>query len=284
MKVTRTNRDLRNELGPHHTAGRTIGFVPTMGALHEGHLSLLQAARTSSDIVVMSIFVNPRQFGPHEDLAGYPRDEAADLEVAEGAGVDIAFCPPAREMYPPGASSSVAVGPLGDVLEGEARPGHFTGVATVVAKLLNVVQPRAAYFGQKDAQQVAVVRRMVTDLSFDVDIVVCPTVRAPDGLALSSRNRYLLPEERARATVLSRTLEAGRHAWGTSRSLEVVEKRMWEALISQEGVEPGYAAAVDPATFARPRLDGPVLLVVAAQVGRTRLIDNILLEPRGRQE
>jgi pantoate--beta-alanine ligase len=278
MNLHRTIPAVRAELLPYRHSGTTIGFVPTMGALHEGHLSLLRAARRSSDVVVMSIFVNPLQFGRDEDFAGYPRAEAADLDLARSEGVDIVFCPSSGEMYPPGASTTLSVGSLGEVLEGAARPGHFSGVATVVAKLFNIVQPSAAFFGQKDAQQVAVISRMVRDLSFEVQITVCPTVRASDGLALSSRNRYLSPEEREHATVLSRALEAGRQAWVISRSIEAAEKRMWEAMISEEGVEPGYAAAVDASTFERPRPGGPVLLVVAARVGRARLIDNVLVQ------
>jgi pantoate--beta-alanine ligase len=279
MIVARTIAEMRSTLRPHRERGATIGFVPTMGALHEGHRSLIRAAAGASDIVVMSIFVNPLQFGPHEDLAEYPRDLAADLELAEKDRVAVVFCPSVAEMYPEGGSTTVSVGALGEVLEGHARPGHFTGVATVVAKLFNVVSPHLAFFGQKDAQQIAVVRRLVADLAFDIDVVACPTVRAADGLALSTRNRYLSPAERVHATVLARALEAGEEELRSSGDLEVAEKQMWEVLTSEAGVEAGYAAAVDPASFGRPLPGASILLAVAARVGTTRLIDNKLVDP-----
>jgi pantoate--beta-alanine ligase len=254
-----------------------------MGALHEGHLSLVRAAASACDVVVMSIFVNPLQFGPREDLDAYPRDEAADLELAEGHGVDVVFCPSVSEIYPEGAATTVTVGPLGEVLEGEARPGHFSGVATVLTKLFNIVAPDAAFFGQKDAQQVAVVRQMADDLFFDIEIVVCPTVRAPDGVALSTRNRYLSDEERHRARVLARALEAGQQALREGRASEVAKAKMWDVLVSEEGVRPDYAAAVDPSSFGLPLARGPILLAVAARVGSTRLIDNRLVDAGGRE-
>ncbi len=283
MIVARTVAALRAELGPRRS-GRRIGFVPTMGALHEGHLSLVRAARSACDVVVMSIFVNPLQFGPGEDLEAYPRDEAADLELAASNGVDAVFCPPVAEIYPEGAATTVNVGTLGEVLEGEVRPGHFSGVATVLTKLFNIVEPDAAFFGQKDAQQVAVVRRMAADLFFDIEIVVCPTVRAHDGVALSSRNRYLSADERPRATALARSLEAGQEALRGAAGLEVVQRTMWEELGSEDGVQPDYAAAVDPATFGPPLPGGHILLAVAARVGSTRLIDNRLVDAAGQEE
>jgi pantoate--beta-alanine ligase len=281
MIVVRTAAALRAELRSLTRGGRRIGFVPTMGALHDGHLSLVRAAASACDVVVMSIFVNPLQFGPREDLDAYPRDEAADLELAEGRGVDVVFCPSISEMYPEEAVTTVTVGPLADVLEGEVRPGHFAGVATVLTKLFNIVTPDAAFFGQKDAQQVAVVRQMAADLFFDIDIVVCPTVRAPDGVALSTRNRYLSAAERQRATTLARALEAGQRALGEGRDLEAVKAKMWDVLVSEEGVRPDYAAAVDPSSFGPPLAPGPILLAVAARVGSTRLIDNRLVDPGG---
>jgi pantoate--beta-alanine ligase len=233
--------------------------------------------------VVISIFVNPLQFGPGEDLAGYPRDLAADLAIADKDGVEVAFCPSEAEMYPAGISTTVSVGAIGEVLEGDARPGHFTGVATVVAKLFNVIDPQLAFFGQKDAQQVAVIRRMVADLSFDIEVVACPTVRAADGLALSSRNRYLTAIERKHATVLARSLDAGEEELRSSRDPQVAEKQMWHVLMSEPGAEPGYAAAVDPLSFGPPMPSASILLAVAARVGTTRLIDNKLvdLSPQG---
>jgi pantoate--beta-alanine ligase len=277
MIVARAVTEVRAELRELRAQRRTIGFVPTMGALHEGHLSLVRTAAATCDAVVLSIFVNPLQFGPREDLDAYPRDEAADLELAQAEGVDLVFCPAVSEIYPEGSSTTVTVGPIGDVLEGEVRPGHFAGVATVVAKLFNIVEPHAAFFGQKDAQQLAVVRRMTADLSFNVEIVSCPTVRDLDGVALSSRNRYLSPEERAHAAVLRRSLQEGERVLQAAENIHEAEKAMWGVLISEESVEPDYAAAVDPSSFGPPRAGGPILLAVAARVGSTRLIDNALV-------
>ncbi|MGH2808608.1 MAG: pantoate--beta-alanine ligase, partial [Actinomycetota bacterium] len=213
MKVVRTAAELRAELAPERRAGRTIGFVPTMGALHEAHLSLVRSARDTSDVVVVSIFVNPLQFLPHEDLASYPRDEERDLELAENEKVNVVFLPSVEEMYPEDRATLVHVDGVTERFEGASRPGHFDGVATVVAKLFGLVQPDTVFFGQKDAQQLAVVKRMVADLSLPVSIVACPIVRESDGLALSSRNAYLSPDERARATVLFKALNAGRDAY-----------------------------------------------------------------------
>ncbi len=275
MKVVRTEGALRDALTPHRRADHSIGFVPTMGALHEGHLSLLRAARLECDVVVVSIFVNPLQFGPREDLAAYPRSEERDLHLAEGAGTDIVFAPTTEEMYPAGTSTMVTAADVALPLEGEARPGHFDGVATVVAKLFNQVQPHKAYFGQKDAQQVAVIQAMVRDLSIPVEVVVCPTVREPDGLAMSSRNAYLSSEERERATVLWRALEAGHAALSEGAAQEVAEKVMEDVVESETGVVLGYARAVDPTTFGPSDGTSPILLVIAARVGSTRLIDNL---------
>ena len=275
MKVVRTIRDARRELA-ELGVGRNVGLVPTMGALHEGHLSLLRAARDTCDVVVLSIFVNPLQFGPSEDLARYPRDEASDLAAAENVGVDAVFLPSVEEMYPPGTAVRVCPGPLGEVLEGAARPGHFDGVATVVTKLFNIVRPGAAFFGQKDAQQVAVVKAMVRDLDMGIDIHVCPIVREPDGLALSSRNVYLSADERAAALILSRALRRGAERLAEEGDVASAEREMWAMLDAQDGVVPDYAAVVDPDDMGPPRADGPILLAVAARVGTTRLIDNVL--------
>ncbi len=275
MKVARTETELRDALRQSRARARSIGFVPTMGALHAGHLSLVAAARAETDVVVLSIFVNPLQFGPTEDLAAYPRPEERDLQLAEEAGVDVAFVPPVSEMYRPGRSTTVSVAGPAVALEGVARPGHFDGVATIVAKLFNQVQPDRAYFGQKDAQQVAVIKAMVRDLSIPVEVVVCPTVREPDGLALSSRNTYLVGSERAAATVLWRALQAGSRAVEEGASWEVAEKTMEQVVAGEAGVSLEYARAVDPETFEAPASGRPALLVIAARVGRARLIDNL---------
>ena len=271
MDVAGSIAALRNSL----PADRSIGFVPTMGALHEGHLSLVELARARDDVVVMSIFVNPTQFGPNEDLASYPRDEARDLALAEAAGVNVVFLPAVEEMYPPGDDTRISVGSLATIVEGEDRPGHFDGVCTVVAKLFNIVHPHRAYFGQKDAQQVAVVKKMVADLAFPTEIVVGPTVREPDGLALSSRNAYLSPEERARANVIHTALQKGREVLRAEGS-DAAEKAMWELLVASD-LQPSYARVVDPDTFAPPSDGGHALLVIAARLGTTRLIDNLLI-------
>lgn len=272
MEVVRTVSDLRTARA--HLGGR-VGFVPTMGALHEGHLALVKAAKGASDAVVVSIFVNPLQFGPHEDLTSYPRSEDADLAAAEGEGADLVFIPESEEMYPAGSSSRVTVGPLGGRLEGAARPGHFDGVATVVARLFNLVQPDIAYFGQKDAQQVAVVKQIVRDLGWPLAVDVRPTVRADDGLALSSRNVYLSTTERRQATSLWRALQAGATAILAGAGPGDAERSMLEVLGAAGGVDVEYARAVDPGTFGGWDGSGEVLLVVAAKVGRTRLIDNL---------
>lgn len=275
MNVVRVQSEMRSEIAAARDRKQTIGLVPTMGALHAGHLSLVRAARSSCDVVVMSVFVNPLQFGVHEDFSAYPRRETEDLAVAEEEKVDIVFLPSVEEMYPDDRTTVVNPGPIGEILEGAHRPGHFEGVATVVAKLFNVVRPDRAFFGQKDAQQVAVIRRMARDLSFATEIVVCPIVRAPDALALSSRNSYLSDDERRRATCLYAALKEGRDAY-LSDGVTAAESRMLE-IMRAERVQPDYARAIDPDTFLEPRPDGAVLLVVAAQVGPARLIDNLLV-------
>ncbi len=261
-----------------------IGLVPTMGALHEGHLALVAAARANSRVVVLSIFVNPLQFGPGEDYDGYPRAEHRDLELANQTGVDVVFHPGMSEIYHSDLSDMVTVsaGPLGTVLEGASRPGHFDGVLTVVAKLFNLVRPDGAWFGQKDAQQLALVKRMVTDLRFPVDIHACPTVRAPDGLAISSRNALLSSEQRGRAAVLHRALLAGCAALDRGSEAGEAGDVMAGIVASEPGVELDYARVVDPVTFGAPQHGGPALLVGAVRIGATRLIDNLqwpALEP-----
>jgi pantoate--beta-alanine ligase len=269
--------ELRSVLDEHRTAGLSVGLVPTMGALHAGHLSLVRRARHASDIVVVSVFVNPKQFGEGEDYERYPRDTEGDLELLEGERTDIAFLPSVEHMYPPDATVGVAAGSIGDRFEGADRPGHFDGVCTVVTKLFNIVEPDLAVFGQKDAQQVAVLKRLVNDLDFAIELDIAPIVREPDGLALSSRNVYLTLEQREQALALSRSLELGRDAIERSGDLRLAERAMSEHLQNAGGVEVAYAAAVDPNSFEAPQPRGPILLVVAAYVGQTRLIDNLLI-------
>ncbi len=281
MKTVRTVAELRALLGPERRAGHRIGLVPTMGSFHEGHLSLMRQARAACDVVVVSLFVNPAQFGPSEDLGGYPRDEERDAALAAGQGVDVLFAPPGDEVYPPGFSTTVAVGDLTEVLCGAPeRRGHehFDGVTTVVTKLLNMVGPDVAYFGQKDAQQALVVRKLVRDLDIPVEIEVGPIVRDPDGLALSSRNVYLSPAERERALGLSRALRAAgeRVASGerdAGRVLAAAREQLAAAGVEPEYLELRSADTLQPVE----RVNGSTLLAVAAHVGRARLIDNAIL-------
>ncbi len=282
-RLLRAKAALRAELDGPRRQGRTIGLVPTMGCLHEGHLSLLRAARAECDLVVMSLFVNPAQFGPGEDLDRYPRDEERDLRLAAEAGADLVYAPPVEEVYPDGFAAAVEVGgELTAVLDGDpARrgPAHFRGVTTVVAKLFNSVGPDVAYFGQKDAQQAVVIRRMARDLDFPVRIEVLPTVREPDGLAMSSRNAYLGAADRERAVALSRALEAAERG-ALEGSLQVGLDAA-RAELAAAGIEPEYLEARDAESL-RPvaALNGrPVLVAVAAKVGGARLIDNVLIQP-----
>jgi pantoate--beta-alanine ligase len=281
-RFVRAKDELRSALGAERAAGRSVGLVPTMGYLHEGHLSLLRAARDECDVVVMSLFVNPSQFGPGEDLDRYPRDEQRDARLAAEAGVDIVYAPPVEEVYPEGFATRVEVEGLTEVLEGDPAqrgPEHFRGVATVVAKLFNSVQPDVAYFGQKDAQQLAVIRRMARDLDMPVRVEALPTVREPDGLAMSSRNAYLGPEDRERAKALSRALRTA-EARAREESLEAgIEAARGE--LEAAGITPEYLEARDPDDLAPvAELNGkPVLVAVAAQVGGARLIDNVLIRP-----
>lgn len=274
MNVVRTIEEVGDVMA---TVPEPVGFVPTMGALHDGHLSLVRAARERSSTVVMSIFVNPLQFGPGEDLARYPRSEESDLSAAEAAGVDVVFIPSVDEMYPEGRATTVHVERITERYEGAIRPGHFDGVATVVARLLGIVGPRFAFFGRKDAQQLAVVQRLVIDLSIPTEIVACGTVRESDGLALSSRNRFLSGADRARASSLWRALGAGAAAIGEGREVPDVERSMIEILeAGTDSVD--YAAVVNPDTFDPAEPGEPGLLIVAARLGQTRLIDNLLVE------
>jgi len=282
MKVVRARDELRALLASERAAGRTIGLVPTMGFLHDGHLSLLRAARADCDVVVMSLFVNPTQFGPGEDLERYPRDEERDAELAAEQGVDLIYAPAVEEVYPTGFSTEVGVRGLSEVLCGDPErrgPDHFRGVTTVVAKLLNTVGPDVAYFGQKDAQQVAVIRRMVRDLDFPVRIEALPTVREPDGLAMSSRNSYLDAEERRRATALSRALCRAEQTARVSSLADGLKAARDE--LAAAGIEPEYLEARDPESLEEVRQldERPVLIAVAARVGGARLIDNFVLQP-----
>lgn len=277
MRSVITLTDLRS-LRPSYT-GR-VGLVPTMGYLHEGHLSLVRRAREDCDYVVVSIFVNPTQFGPKEDLSKYPRDLDRDLSLLEPLGVDLVWMPTAEMMYPSGFQTWVEVETIAQPLEGSTRPGHFRGVTTVVAKLFNAVQPNNAYFGQKDAQQAAVIRQMTRDLNFPVEIVVCPIVREPDGLAMSSRNVYLDPEQRRAATVLSRALQAAKEAYDKGeREAETLRETMKEALAAEPLAEVQYVSCADYDTLQElDSVTGKALLSMAVFIGKTRLIDNVVLE------
>jgi len=279
MRTVRTVADLRAALRDARRAERTIGLVPTMGALHAGHLSLVRAARAENDVVVVSLFVNPTQFNEAADLDAYPRDEARDTEAAAAAGTDLLFAPSADEVYPPGFATTVRIAGLTEHLEGEHRGiAHFEGVATVVCKLLNMAQPDVAYFGQKDAQQAAVIRRLVRDLDIPVRIAVQPTVREPDGLALSSRNVHLKGADRERALALRRALDAAAEKVAAGERDPHAVERAGRAAMARLGVEAEYVALVRPDDL-RPveRIDGDVLVAVAARVGPTRLIDNTIL-------
>jgi pantoate--beta-alanine ligase len=280
VKIMRAAAEVRSAVGAARSRGDIVGLVPTMGALHEGHLSLIRRARLDNDLVVVSLFVNPTQFAAHEDLGAYPRDEQRDAALAESAGADILFAPPVGEIYPDGFSTTIHVSGITEVLCGAHRgPGHFDGVATVVAKLLNIVTPHAAYFGQKDAQQILVIRRLVRDLDIPVRIVACPIVREPDGLALSSRNVYLDAVARRRATALNRALDAAEMtvARGETSAGAVLDAA--RSVLDAAGVEPEYLELRSAEDLHElDRVSGPALLAIAAQVGKARLIDNRVLE------
>ncbi|HHV54274.1 MAG TPA: pantoate--beta-alanine ligase [Firmicutes bacterium] len=286
MELVKTVREIRTSLAPLRRRGARIGFVPTMGYLHEGHASLIRAARRENDVVVVSDFVNPTQFGPNEDFARYPRDLDRDRTVAAAAGADFLFAPSVEEMYPDGAGQFfVDVGPLAGHLCGRSRPGHFRGVATVVTKLFNIVQPHVAYFGQKDYQQALILRRMVRDLFFPLRITVYPTVREPDGLALSSRNTYLSPTERQEAVVLYQSLqEAGRSLAAGERDATRLRHRMEEVVGRADSSRVDYIEIVDPLTLLPlERVEKPALFALAVFIGKTRLIDNALFDPSGKE-
>jgi pantoate--beta-alanine ligase len=272
-EIVRTRTDLRAALA---RAPRPVGLVPTMGWLHDGHRALIRRAREDSRTTVVTIFVNPRQFGDPSDLARYPRNEARDVEICEVEGVDLVFAPPVEEIYAPGFDTTVSVGALGQVLEGAARPGHFDGVATVVAILFDLVGAERAYFGQKDAQQVLVIRRMAADLAIGTEVIGCPTVREPDGLALSSRNVHLSSPERAAAPVIHRALVAARKRWEAGeRSADALRDTMWEELTNEPLAVPEYVSAADASTLVElDTIDRPALLSMAVRFGSTRLIDN----------
>jgi pantoate--beta-alanine ligase len=281
MRTLRTVSELRAAVTERRRAGAAIGLVPTMGAFHEGHLSLMRRARADCEVVVVSLFVNPAQFNEAGDLDAYPHDEANDAARAAELGVDILFAPPVAEVYPHGFATTVSVGGVTEPLEGVSRGHrHFDGVATVVAKLLNMTMPDVAYFGQKDAQQALVIRRMVRDLDMPVRIEVCPTVREPDGLAMSSRNIHLSDSERARAaslhralTAISQVVTAGEHDPAAARAKALAE-------LERSGIEPEYLELVSAETLAPVQeIDGQVLAVIAARVGTTRLIDNAVIHP-----
>jgi pantoate--beta-alanine ligase len=258
----------------------TVGFVPTMGFLHEGHLALVKRARIENSAVIVSIYVNPAQFGPREDFGSYPRDLNRDLELLGGEGVDIVFVPSDDEMYPPEFSSWVDVDNVTEQLEGASRPGHFRGVTTIVAKLFNVVQPSRAYFGQKDAQQVVVIKRMVADLNMGIEIVVVPTVRESDGLAMSSRNIYLSPGERQAATILFKTLTLARQlSQGGEEDAEKIRRQMTSLIQKEPLAQIDYVSIADSETLEElSSIDRPVLASLAVRIGKTRLIDNMPLE------
>jgi pantoate--beta-alanine ligase len=284
VKIVRTKAELREALAEPRRQGKRIGLVPTMGYFHDGHLSLMRGARKDCDVVVVSLFVNPTQFGPGEDLDSYPHDEDRDAELAALEGVDLLWTPDAEEMYPEGFATTVEVAnSLTGVLEGDPEhrgPSHFRGVTTIVAKLFNAVQPDVAYFGRKDAQQALVIDRMTKDLDFPIEIVVRPTVRDEDGLALSSRNAYLTAEQRERATAISRALRAAEQA---ARAGETSTEALVEAArneLRNSGIEPEYVEARAAEDLSPAVLNGrPVLVAVAARVGEARLIDNVLITP-----
>lgn len=280
MKIVHTIAEIREFVRQARLAGCTVGLVPTMGYLHEGHLELMRRARERCGIVVASVFVNPTQFGPNEDLARYPRDLERDARLAAEVGVDVIFNPPVEEMYPPGYCTYVDVERITENMCGASRPGHFRGVATVVTKLFNIVRPDAAFFGQKDAQQALVIRRMAADLNMDLEIVTVPTVREPDGLAMSSRNVYLDPEQRRAALVLAGSLDRAVEAVRAGERDVLQIRRLVEELIRAEPL-----ALIDyveiysyPGLEPVERLQGQALLALAVKFGQTRLIDNVILE------
>lgn len=281
MKIIRSIQKMQAFSDQVRGQGMIIGLVPTMGYLHEGHLSLVRRAREESDILLVSIFVNPVQFGPGEDLGSYPRDFSSDCNLLEREKADVVFAPGVAEMYPEPSFTNIYIHKLTKTLCGADRPGHFEGVALVVAKLFNICKPHKAYFGAKDFQQQVVIRRMVRDLNFDVEIVTCPTVREPDGLALSSRNKYLKNDQRKRALVLNQSLKnAQAMVEKGQRDAGVILKKMIETIEESKPEKIEYISAVDPETLETvSKIEGPVLFALAVRFGRARLIDNMLVEP-----
>ena len=284
--VLRTIPETRRWVQSERTSSQTLGLVPTMGSFHEGHLSLIRRARQSCDRTMVSIFVNPLQFAPGEDYVRYPRDLDRDLSLATREGVAAVFHPETEEMYPNGIVTSIGVGKLGEALCGASRPGHFQGVATVVAKLFNIVQPDLAFFGQKDAQQTLIMKTMTQELNWPLQIVVCATVREPDGVAYSSRNSYLSAEERSRASVLYRSLRLAENLIHSgAREAAGVEGEMRKLIQDVSGAELDYARVVDPATLeVLQQINGEVLAAVAVRFGKTRLIDNLIIAPRSQEK
>jgi pantoate--beta-alanine ligase len=281
MKIITSPSDMQAFSRGVRRAGKRLGFVPTMGALHAGHLSLVKMARAQSDCVVVSIFVNPLQFGPTEDFGKYPRTFERDCQLLEAEGVDVVFAPSVEAMYPAGAKTTVEVSEISDRLDGRSRPGHFKGVTTVVSKLFNIVQPDFAFFGQKDAAQVAILRRMVRDLNFDLQIIVGPIVRESDGLAMSSRNAYLSPEERKQALVLHRALMKVCEAAQTERNVQKLLDAGKQVIAGEPAAKLDYFEIIDPETLEPVSdLSRGALVAVAAWFGTTRLIDNVVLPPK----
>ena len=280
MRVIETISDLKAIIRTQKNLGRVIGLVPTMGYLHEGHLSLVNMSRQNNDYTVMSIFVNPTQFGPNEDFDRYPRDLERDLKLAEAAGVDVVFAPSVKEMYPDGYKTYVNVEGITEVLCGKSRPGHFRGVTTIVTKLFNIVEPHRAYFGQKDAQQVAVIKQMVKDLNMNVEIITCPIVREEDGLAMSSRNVYLSPEERKSAVILSKSLmEAEELIKKGETDAKKIRKYIIDRIQTEKNAVIDYVEVVNADTLENvDEIKGRVLVALAVKFGSTRLIDNVIVE------
>jgi len=280
LKVIKDISEMQNLASQFRQEGKTIGFVPTMGALHQGHLSLMEHAKEESDIVIVSIFVNPSQFGPGEDLNQYPRDMEGDIEKTGSAGVDILFTPAPSEIYPEGFRTYVSVEGLSEILCGKTRPGHFRGVSTVVLKLFNIIKPHKSFFGQKDYQQTVIIRRMVKDLNVDTDIIVLPTVREADGLAMSSRNQYLKKDDRKAAAVIYRSLlQAGRLFESGVSGTERLRNTILSVLKEEPSVHTEYISIINPETLEEETFaENGTVIVVAARIGNTRLIDNIILQ------
>jgi pantoate--beta-alanine ligase len=281
MQIINTIKDMQSLSKKFRAKGKSIGFVPTMGALHEGHLSLVRCSKDENDITIVSIFVNPTQFGPNEDFEKYPRDKEGDLTKLSGLSVDAVFMPDNKEMYPEGFSISVDVGNIGQILCGVSRPGHFNGVATVVAKLFNIVMPDRVYLGQKDFQQTVIIKKLVRELNFDIEIIVCPTIREHDGLAMSSRNSYLNLEERNAATVLYRALNLGEKLILSKNMDEAssVKKEMESLIRSEPLAEIDYIEIVNPQNLDTvKKITLPVVICLAVKIGNTRLIDNIIVD------